>query len=241
MAIFLCFVRATPTTAWLFAKRCHVSTPDPNPRTLGLREAEHANLTAVPPGQPLRGNFLITPLSPHTQYIFWKQSKDHVLLFRLSPFLSRLQVLKYLLNECMQERGHRNEAKKKNIIMIWCLCYEWSENLRPRFKAANKKKGPDELNKSGSLTLKNKSLSKGTTTPGIENSWKFPRGISVRSTLPDASSNHQNNFHKMCAILLHKVVSESIPTIYTDGSRRRAVSNSRWPGVCCPGLIQSRC
>ena len=32
--IFLCFIRETPTTAWL-TKRCHVRTRDPNLRTAG--------------------------------------------------------------------------------------------------------------------------------------------------------------------------------------------------------------
>ena len=36
-----------------FAKQCHVCAQDPNQRTPGRREAEHANLTAVPPGRPL--------------------------------------------------------------------------------------------------------------------------------------------------------------------------------------------
>ena len=40
-----------------FAKQCHVCTRDPNPRTPGRQEAERANLTAAPPGQPLQGQF----------------------------------------------------------------------------------------------------------------------------------------------------------------------------------------
>ncbi|MEE3528753.1 hypothetical protein, partial [Pseudomonas aeruginosa] len=36
-----------------FAKKCHVCTWDPKWQTPGSREAEHANLTAAPPGQPL--------------------------------------------------------------------------------------------------------------------------------------------------------------------------------------------
>ena len=51
MPIFLYFICGTPTTAWL-AKRCPVSTQDPNRRTAGHWEVEHANLTAVPPGPP---------------------------------------------------------------------------------------------------------------------------------------------------------------------------------------------
>uniref|UniRef100_A0A9L0K9P5 F-box domain-containing protein n=1 Tax=Equus asinus TaxID=9793 RepID=A0A9L0K9P5_EQUAS len=42
MPIFLCFIRGTPTTAWL-AKRCHVCTRDPNqqnPRPLRSRTCE---------------------------------------------------------------------------------------------------------------------------------------------------------------------------------------------------------
>ena len=35
------------------AKQCHVRTRDPNQRTPGRREAERANLTAVPRGRPL--------------------------------------------------------------------------------------------------------------------------------------------------------------------------------------------
>ena len=53
MPIFLYSICGMPTTAWLYAKRCHVCTRDPNWRTLGCREAEHANLTAAPPGWPL--------------------------------------------------------------------------------------------------------------------------------------------------------------------------------------------
>ena len=53
MPIFLYFIRGTPTTAWLFAKRCHVCTRDPNWQTPGHREAEHSNLTTVPPCPPL--------------------------------------------------------------------------------------------------------------------------------------------------------------------------------------------
>ena len=48
MPIFLYFIRGMPTTAWLFAKRCHVRTQDPNWQTLGHQEAECANLTTVP-------------------------------------------------------------------------------------------------------------------------------------------------------------------------------------------------
>ena len=47
-----CHSSGTPTTAWC-AKQCHVFTRDPNQRTPGRQEAEHAHLTTVPPGQPL--------------------------------------------------------------------------------------------------------------------------------------------------------------------------------------------
>ena len=52
MPIFLYFIRGTPATAWL-ATPCHVHTQDLNQRTPGRRDVECANLTAVPPGQPL--------------------------------------------------------------------------------------------------------------------------------------------------------------------------------------------
>uniref|UniRef100_A0A9L0I7Q7 Reverse transcriptase domain-containing protein n=1 Tax=Equus asinus TaxID=9793 RepID=A0A9L0I7Q7_EQUAS len=46
-----------PTTAWR-AKRCPVHTQDLNWRTWGCQEAERANLTTVPPGQPQGCSFL---------------------------------------------------------------------------------------------------------------------------------------------------------------------------------------
>src|SRR3712207_5367483 len=49
--IFLYFICGTPTKARL-AKRCYVHTRDPNQRTPGCQEAERANLTAAPLGQP---------------------------------------------------------------------------------------------------------------------------------------------------------------------------------------------
>ena len=64
MLIFLCFIRGTPTTAWL-AKWCRVHTWDPNWRTQGRWEAEHSNLTAAPRGRPVN-------------YFFTRQRKGHV-------------------------------------------------------------------------------------------------------------------------------------------------------------------
>ena len=43
-----------------FAKRCHVCTRDPNRRTPACRAAEHAHLTAAPPGQPRKQKSLMT-------------------------------------------------------------------------------------------------------------------------------------------------------------------------------------
>ena len=52
MPIFLHFICKMPTTAWL-VKCYHVRTQDPNQRTPGRREAEHAHLTSAPPGWPI--------------------------------------------------------------------------------------------------------------------------------------------------------------------------------------------
>ena len=52
MPIFIYFICGMPTTAWR-AKRCHVRTRDSNRWTPGHREAECANFTTAPLGQPL--------------------------------------------------------------------------------------------------------------------------------------------------------------------------------------------
>ena len=73
--IFLYFICGMPTTAWS-AKQCYVRTRDPNQRTLGRREAECANLTAAPPGQPPNGFISILrllSLRPRTVCLLKKQ------------------------------------------------------------------------------------------------------------------------------------------------------------------------
>ena len=57
MPISLYLIRGMPTTAWLFAKWCHVRTWDLNQRTLSCQEAERVNLTTAPPGRPPQRGF----------------------------------------------------------------------------------------------------------------------------------------------------------------------------------------
>ena len=57
MHIFLYFICGTPATAWL-DKQSVGPHQDPNRQTSDA-EAECANLTAAPPGQPLKGSYRV--------------------------------------------------------------------------------------------------------------------------------------------------------------------------------------